>query len=503
MTFNRPGRPRSRPAAGRGCGIGNLVRQPRDRAPPRPRRPGRGEHRQQRGRATVHAQPPHPVEARWLGTAQTGRVPCKSARSLCFRKRRRYPAVSFSRPISAADTPAGTRPADHHAADHRAGQGAAGGAHELSSLRGRQPEAISSIGLRLLRCVRRTAARRSEAMTCHKERTVMIARQLTIPDRPKPYVMAHRGNSAACPENTLAAFRQRAGRRRGHHRDRPAPDGRRRLVCIDDGDVDRTTDGHGPVAAMTLRAGQDALSASYGRPEFAAERVPALAEWCAILPANVVLALELKTDRFLEPDVCRKLADELAAAGVLDRTVVLSFSLGESRQWRRPHPICRRASSPCRSSRQRRGRPTHRCVLADVLSQPVLRPAGARGGTDHLSAGSDAGGPAVVLPLAGMRRGAGERSRRERSGRWGVSYSSSDKDSCFVRTGVEAPALHLRFVQVQVSAGFSGQRARPAKASSPEDYLNNSSIKLIVKGGFATGRAKHKGGGSRQRQAPA
>jgi hypothetical protein len=41
------------------------------------------------------------------------------------------------------------------------------------------------------------------------------------------------------------------------------------------------------------------------------------------------------------------------------------------------------------------------------------------------------------------------------------SYSSSDKESCFVRTGAEA------------SAGFSGQRARPAKASSPEDYLNN------------------------------
>ncbi len=39
------------------------------------------------------------------------------------------------------------------------------------------------------------------------------------------------------------------------------------------------------------------------------------------------MALELKTDRFLEPDVCRKLADELAAAGVRDRTVALSFSL--------------------------------------------------------------------------------------------------------------------------------------------------------------------------------
>ena len=37
----------------------------------------------------------------------------------------------------------------------------------------------------------------------------MSPRQLDIPGRPKPYVMAHRGNSAACPENTLAAFTAR------------------------------------------------------------------------------------------------------------------------------------------------------------------------------------------------------------------------------------------------------------------------------------------------------
>ena len=54
--------------------------------------------------------------------------------------------------------------------------------------------------------------------------------------------------------------------------------------------------------------------------------MPTLGELCAILPADVVLALELKTHRFLDPDVCRRLADALAA-GVLDRTVALSFSL--------------------------------------------------------------------------------------------------------------------------------------------------------------------------------
>lgn len=157
----------------------------------------------------------------------------------------------------------------------------------------------------------------------------MPTRQLVLPNRPKPYVMAHRGNQVACPENTMAAFR------------RALADGADIietdlhltaddvLVCIHDGTVDRTTDGHGAVADLTL-AQIKALSASYGRPEFKAERVPTLAELCALLARaapEVALALELKTDRFLDPVVCRKLANELAAHGMLERVVVLSFNL--------------------------------------------------------------------------------------------------------------------------------------------------------------------------------
>ena len=138
--------------------------------------------------------------------------------------------------------------------------------------------------------------------------------------------MAHRGNRVACPENTLAAFR------------RALADGADILetdlhltadgvfVCIHDATVDRTTDGNGRVAEKTL-AELDALSASAGRPEFLGERVPTLSEVAAILPEDVALGLELKTDRFLDPAVCRRLVAELEATGVRNRTVVLSFSL--------------------------------------------------------------------------------------------------------------------------------------------------------------------------------
>lgn len=149
---------------------------------------------------------------------------------------------------------------------------------------------------------------------------------LTLPGRHKPYVMAHRGNRVACPENTLAAFR------------RALADGADILetdlhltadgqfVCIHDGTLDRTTNGRGSVAEKSL-ADLKQFRASYGRAEFSDERIPTLAEVAALLPPEVALALELKTGRFLEPEVCRRLVAELDAAGIRARTVVLSFHL--------------------------------------------------------------------------------------------------------------------------------------------------------------------------------
>jgi glycerophosphoryl diester phosphodiesterase len=156
----------------------------------------------------------------------------------------------------------------------------------------------------------------------------MMARhiQLSLPNRTKPYVMAHRGNRVLCPENTLASFGQAIA------------DGAAILetdlhlsadgvfMCIHDATVDRTTDGSGAVAQMTLAELKE-LSAGYGRPEFQAERIPTLDEVARLLPQDMALALELKTDRFLEPDVCSQLAVELDRDGIRDRTVVLSFSL--------------------------------------------------------------------------------------------------------------------------------------------------------------------------------
>lgn len=154
---------------------------------------------------------------------------------------------------------------------------------------------------------------------------VLTSSRLSIPGRHKPYLMAHRGNRTLFPENTRSAFL------------RAFKDGSDILetdlhlsaddvfMCIHDDTIDRTTDGHGAVAEWTALDLQN-LNAAANRPDLPRESIPTLEELCSWLPPDVGLALELKSDRFLEQDVAARLLHQLREAGVLNRAVILSFS---------------------------------------------------------------------------------------------------------------------------------------------------------------------------------
>ncbi len=150
--------------------------------------------------------------------------------------------------------------------------------------------------------------------------------KLSLPGRTKPYLMAHRGNRVVCPENTLAAFSRAFLEGADMLETDLHLSADEVFMCIHDGTVDRTTNGTGAVSKKTL-AELKSLSASNGFAGFEEQRIPTLKETLSILPADAGLALELKTDRFLEREVCLRLVQELRDAGVLARTIVLSFSL--------------------------------------------------------------------------------------------------------------------------------------------------------------------------------
>ncbi len=167
-----------------------------------------------------------------------------------------------------------------------------------------------------------------------------------MPRRPTPPVLAgapllvaHRGGSGLAPENTLAAFRSA--------RDDWAADmieldihltADGHVVVIHDPNVDRTTDGTGPVAAKTL-AELRALDAGYRfTPDDGASfpfrgrgvRIPTLEEVLEALPA-MRFTVEVKAGAVQRPffELARRL-------GAVERIVAAGFGAAERtlfREW--------------------------------------------------------------------------------------------------------------------------------------------------------------------------
>jgi glycerophosphoryl diester phosphodiesterase len=168
-----------------------------------------------------------------------------------------------------------------------------------------------------------------------------------------PLVIAHRGDSAHRPENTLSAFASalELGAELVEMDVQLTRDGN--VVVMHDATVDRTTDGRGRLREMTLREVRK-LSAGYPvrfGATFSGERVPTLTEVLALLRDRARAMIEIKSESVthdeeggieavavadvrrlgMEKDValisfdrralmrCRKLAPEIARGHVFER----------------------------------------------------------------------------------------------------------------------------------------------------------------------------------------
>lgn len=162
----------------------------------------------------------------------------------------------------------------------------------------------------------------------------ILSRQRTE-NRGHPYVIAHRGNRALHPENTLTAFR----RALEDGADIVETDIRvtrdQAFVCIHDATLDRTTSGSGKVARLTLAEIRQHTASGGGGGD---ERVPTLEEFVVGLPDPVVLALELKSVEFRSASVCKRLVDELERLNVLGRVMMLSSRRSSLKMFRTVAP---------------------------------------------------------------------------------------------------------------------------------------------------------------------
>lgn len=112
-----------------------------------------------------------------------------------------------------------------------------------------------------------------------------------------PLLVGHRGLVRHAPENTLAAFAACLKLRLGLELDiRRTKDGV--LVCVHDDTVDRTTDGKGKVADLTLAHLKKLDAGKWFSPAFAGERIPTLDEALALLARRgkpgALAALDIK-----------------------------------------------------------------------------------------------------------------------------------------------------------------------------------------------------------------
>ncbi len=138
---------------------------------------------------------------------------------------------------------------------------------------------------------------------------------------------AHRGASAVCPENTMAAFRKglELGATGIETDVQMTLDGR--LILIHDESLNRTTNRSGLVKDMTLSEVLKADAGSWFGAEFAGERIPVLEELLDLLQGrDTILNIELKNGTYLYPGMEEKVIAAVREYGMSERIVLSSFN---------------------------------------------------------------------------------------------------------------------------------------------------------------------------------
>lgn len=138
---------------------------------------------------------------------------------------------------------------------------------------------------------------------------------------------AHRGASAVCPENTMAAFRKslELGATGIETDVQMSKDGA--LILIHDETLERTTNGTGHVKDHTLRELLELDAGSWFSKDFAGEPLPVLEDLLDLLKGtDVVLNIELKNGIYLYPGMEEKVIAAVREWGMTEQVVISSFN---------------------------------------------------------------------------------------------------------------------------------------------------------------------------------
>ena len=144
-------------------------------------------------------------------------------------------------------------------------------------------------------------------------------------DLSHPIIFAHRGASTQAPENTLASF----GLALSQGADsieldaRLSADGQ--VVVIHDPTVDRTTNGHGRVAELTLAELRSLDAGSFFSEKYHAEKIPLLEEVFEAVGKKMLINVELKNFTSPGDQLVEKVCALVKKHGLEKRIIFSSF----------------------------------------------------------------------------------------------------------------------------------------------------------------------------------
>ena len=138
------------------------------------------------------------------------------------------------------------------------------------------------------------------------------------------FIASHRGGGATAPENTLPAIRAALSGGFDYVEVDVALTADRQPVLMHDAKVDRTTDGHGRLASMTLAEVRELDAGSWFDPEFEGTQVPTFTEFLDVLVESGHRAIiELKG--LWDAEAVAAAIGEVAARDLERRVAIASF----------------------------------------------------------------------------------------------------------------------------------------------------------------------------------
>ena len=155
--------------------------------------------------------------------------------------------------------------------------------------------------------------------------------------------IAHRGASKVTPENTIAAFeRARALGADGIEFDvMKCASGE--VVVIHDPDVDRTTDGHGPVAKKTLDELKELDASGAFHDQVGRVEIPTLDEALEYLGTDMLIEIEIKSETIGTDGIEELVVRALHRHALHDNVMIASFNPAALKRVRRLAPEYPRA----------------------------------------------------------------------------------------------------------------------------------------------------------------